>query len=133
MSSSSSTNHKHKLERRKEMLSRIEKLESDIAISKERRTELEDEIQSHKAYLSMRIQSSQRKLNDPTLYSLSKEFNETYVPRRSTELTRSAAMQKSQSPAMRDLDEPATRVRTELTLEEEMIYNSTNVLRGDLK
>ena len=95
MSSSSSTNHKHKLERRKEMLSRIEKLESDIAISKERRTELEDEIQSHKAYLSMRIQSSQRKLNDPTLYSLSKEFNETYVPRRSTELTRSAAMQKS--------------------------------------
>ena len=131
--SSSSTKHKHKLERRKKMLERIKKLESDIEISREKSVVLEDEIKSHKAYLSMKIQSSQRKLNDPTLYSLSKEFNETYVPRRSTELTRSAAMQKSQSPAMRDLDEPATRVRTELTLEEEMIYNSTNVIRGDLK
>ena len=94
---------------------------------------MEDEIQSHKAYLSMKIQSSQRRLNDPTFHSLSKEFNTEYNPRRSTELTRTSTMQKGQSPATRDLDEPATRVRTELTLEEEMIYNSTNVIRGDIK
>ena len=122
-----------KLNRRRELLNKISQLEKEARTERDLRKDLENEIANHKAYLSMKIQSDQKNHHDPISLSLSREFNDTYIPRASTELTKAATAYKRQSPSTRDLETRATRTRTELTLEEEMIYNSTNVIRGEQK